>query len=349
MQSSSGYFRQSPFAWYGIFILITLLIMVYSLLTGVIRIHSVHLFELIASIWNAETTKGKETLILWNLRLPRAVLSLSVGAALAVSGASMQGIFRNPLVEPGLVGISAGSALAAAAVLVFVFPVIGNVSPTAASLILPLSAFAGGLTSTLIIYYIGRNESIAILILAGVAINALCGALIGWVIYYADDSALRSFTFWSLGDLSGAHWKSLLIAMPFIWLPVIYLCRQHRDLDMLSLGDRQAFHAGVHVESVKKRNILAVAMAVGASVSLSGAIGFIGLVVPHMVRMMFGPSHKNVMILSVFAGGSLMMLADTFSRTWVQPAELPVGIVTAMIGSPFFIYLIFNTKNKKLL
>ncbi|MCC5930390.1 MAG: iron ABC transporter permease [Cyclobacteriaceae bacterium] len=349
MQTGSGFLRQSPLVWYGFFIIITLLAMVYSLLTGVIKIQTGHLFELIASIWNTDAATGKEALILWNLRMPRAVLSLSVGAALAVSGASMQGIFRNPLVEPGLVGISAGSALAAACVLVFVFPVMGDVSPATSSLILPLSAFAGGLTSTLIIYYIGRNESIAILILAGVAINALCGALIGWVIYYADDSALRSFTFWSLGDLSGANWKSFLIASPFIWLPVLYLCRQHRDLDMLSLGDRQAFHAGIQVESVKKRNIMAVAMAVGASVSLSGAIGFIGLVVPHMIRMMFGPSHKNLMILSVFVGGSLMMLADTFSRTWVQPAELPVGIVTAMIGSPFFIYLIFNTKNKKLL
>ncbi|MCC5919984.1 MAG: iron ABC transporter permease [Cyclobacteriaceae bacterium] len=298
--------------------------------------------------WHSEELTARERAWL-NIRLPRIALALLVGTALACSGAGMQAIFRNPLVEPGLVGVSAGAALFAAVALVFLQEMSLFNDHFINYYILPVAAFLGGLLATWLIYKLGKGQSIALFILAGVAVNAACGALIGLVVFHADDTALRSFTFWNLGDLSGASWGALTLITPLILISAGYLYRQHRAYDALAMGDRQAFHLGVDVEKVRKRSIFFVALAVGSAVAIAGAIGFIGLVVPHLVRLVFGPSHRYLILFSALLGSSLLLLADTYSRTAVQPGELPVGIVTAMLGAPFFIYLIKRMKSKAFL
>jgi iron complex transport system permease protein len=210
---------------------------------------------------------------------------------------------------------------------------------------LPLFAFAGGLVHVLVVYKLSRSQGktdTATLILAGVAINALAGALIGLTLFYADDAALRSFTFWSLGDLGGATWSKVPVVVLLILVPSLLLFREHRGLNALSLGEYEAFHMGVNVPRLKLRLLITTALIVGVGVALVGMIGFIGLIVPHLIRIRFGADHRLVLPASFLLGGILMNLADLLARTIVIPAEMPIGVITALIGAPFFIWLIFN-------
>jgi len=286
--------------------------------------------------------------VLLQIRMPRVLMAILVGGGLGIAGAALQGMFRNPLVEPGLIGVSSGSALFAVIFMVLV--------PVTASLAwikpigLPLFAFVGGLINVLAVYKLsksrGRTDA-ATLILAGVAINALAGALIGLVLFFADDSALRSFTFWSLGDLGGATWRKIPVSLVLIAIPSALLLFNSRQLNALALGEQEAFHMGVNVQRVKLQLLVFSALIVGAGVSMVGMIGFVGLVVPHLIRILFGADHRLVLPGSFLLGAILLNFADLIARVIVIPAEMPIGVITALIGAPFFIWLIFNLNKSK--
>ncbi len=283
-------------------------------------------------------------LILGQIRLPRTLLGLAVGAVLALSGVAMQGLFRNPLADPGLVGVSSGAALGAAVAIV-AGASLGGVPAAFEPYLLSLCAFVGGLGVTALVYRLGRHDgqtSVATMLLAGIALTALAGAAIGLFTYMADDSTLRSLTFWNMGSLNGASyarlWPLLVVALAVsLWLP-----RRARALNALLLGESEARHLGFDVERLKRELVFCTALGVGAAVAAAGLIGFIGLVVPHLVRLIAGPDHRILLPASALAGASLLLLADLVARLALAPAELPIGIVTAMIGAPFFLYLLLR-------
>lgn len=285
---------------------------------------------------------GQAELILGQIRLPRTLLGLAVGTVLALAGVAMQGLFRNPLADPGLVGVSSGAALGAAFAIV-VGTSLGGLPEALAPYLLSLCAFAGGLAVTALVYRLGRRDgqtNVAIMLLAGVALTALAGALIGLFTYLADDATLRTLTFWNLGSLNGASyarlWPLLLVTVVVaLWLP-----RRARALNALLLGESEARHLGFDVERLKRELVLCTAFGVGAAVAAAGLIGFIGLVVPHLMRLLVGPDHRVLLPASALAGASLLLFADLAARLVLAPAELPIGIVTALLGAPFFLYLL---------
>jgi iron complex transport system permease protein len=283
-------------------------------------------------------------LILGQIRLPRTLLGLAVGAVLALSGVAMQGLFRNPLADPGLVGVSSGAALGAAVAIVG-GAAFGGLPESIAPYLLSLCAFVGGLGVTAMVYRLGRRDgqtSVAIMLLAGIALTALASSTIGLFTYLADDATLRTLTFWNLGSLNGASyarlWPLLLVCVLIIfWLP-----RRAKALNALLLGESEARHLGIDVESLKRELIFCTALGVGAAVAAAGMIGFIGLIVPHLVRLLAGPDHRVLLPASALAGASLLLFADLFARLALAPAELPIGIVTAFLGAPFFLYLLIR-------
>jgi iron complex transport system permease protein len=281
------------------------------------------------------------------IRLPRVVLGLIVGAALGVTGAAMQGLFRNPLADPSLIGISSGAALAATIVIVVGDAVVFSAPHTLKLFALPIAAFGGGLVTTLLVYRlatISGQTVVATLLLAGIAINALAQAFSGLLTYYATDTQIRSITFWKLGSLGGANWDSVLVATPFILVPVLFFPKLARALNTLLLGEAEAGHLGVSIETVKRLTIIFVALAVGASVAVTGIITFVGLVVPHLLRLLMGPDHRRLLPSSALLGAILLLASDLVARTIVAPAELPIGILTALIGAPFFLWLLLRDR-----
>lgn len=295
----------------------------------------------------AENNLQQAELIVGQIRLPRTLLGLAVGAVLALSGVAMQGLFRNPLADPGLVGVSSGAALGAAVAIVAGASLRGLPEPLQPYL-LSVCAFAGGLGVTATVYRLGRRDgqtSVGTMLLAGVAMTALAGSIIGLFTYLADDASLRTLTFWNLGTLNGASyvrlWPLLLVCTAVIlWLP-----RRARALNALLLGESEARHLGIDVERLKRELILCIALGVGAAVAAAGLIGFIGLIVPHLVRLLTGPDHRVVLPASALAGATLLLFADLFARLVMAPAELPIGIVTVFIGAPFFLFLLVRGRS----
>ncbi len=285
-------------------------------------------------------------LILAQIRLPRMLLGCAVGAVLALCGVAMQGLFRNPLADPGLVGVSSGAALGAAIAIVG-STVVPALVPGWEPYVLSVFAFVGGLVVTLLVYRLGRRNGqthVATMLLAGIALTALAGAVVGLFTYLADDRTLRSLTFWNLGSLNGASyarlWPLLLITVAVaLWLP-----RRAKALNALLLGESEARHLGFDVERVKRELVICTALGVGAAVAAAGLIGFVGLVVPHLMRLLVGPDHRLLLPASALAGASLLLLADVAARLVIAPAELPIGIVTALLGAPFFLYLLLRER-----
>ena len=279
------------------------------------------------------------------IRLPRILLDVLVGAALAVTGAAMQGLFRNPLADPGLVGVSSGAALGAVTMIVLGSTWLVSLPTMFGIFALPFAAFVGGLLSTIIVYRLASHHGrtvVATMLLAGIAFNALSGSVIGLLTFVATDEQLRNITFWSLGSTGGATWSNIAVIVPFIVIPVVWLTAYARSLNAFLMGETEAGHMGVSVDSLKRGVVVLTAMAVGASVSLTGAIGFVGLVVPHVLRLMIGPDHRKLIPGSALLGAGLLTGADLISRIIVAPAELPIGIVTAILGAPFFLYLLLR-------
>ncbi|WP_045420256.1 FecCD family ABC transporter permease [Vibrio campbellii] len=288
-------------------------------------------------------------LVINEIRLPRTILCMFIGAILAICGVVMQGLFRNPLAESGIIGVSAGAALGGAFAIV-VFADFSQNYPTLMNLAaLPFFAFLGGALTTVLVYWLGTNKfgtSVTIMLLAGVAISALSGAAIGFMNFIADDQMLRDLTLWSMGSLAGANWSGIALAAVTLVLLMFWFQKKAMSLNALLLGESEAKHLGVPVQKLKRQLILLSAVGVGITVSISGAIGFIGLVIPHLGRMLAGPDHRTLLPISALMGALLLTAADMFARVVVAPAELPVGIVTALIGAPFFIYLLFQQKGK---
>ncbi len=289
----------------------------------------------------------RDWIVLMEIRLPRIFLGALVGGALAVSGAVMQGLFRNPLADPGIVGVSAGAALGAVSMIVLGSTILAPLVIFLGIFALPLAAFAGGLASTWILYRIGTRSgvtSIATLLLAGIALGALAGAITGLLVYVADDQQLRDLTFWGLGSLAGANWSKVLAAGPIIALTLLFTPLFANGLNGLMLGEAAAGHLGIRVQRLKNICIVLVAASTGASVAVSGGIGFVGIVVPHLLRLAIGPDHRYLLPASALLGASLLIITDSISRTIVAPAELPIGILTAFLGAPFFLWLLLRKR-----
>ena len=304
------------------------------------------------SLWAAlaDLAAGRELslrdqVVLWEIRAPRVVMGVLVGAALAVSGAVLQGLFRNPLADPGIVGVSAGASLGAVTAIV-----LGGMLPFAAALgswLVPVAAFAGAWGATLLLYWIATRAgrtSVATMLLAGIALTALAMALTGLLVYMADDAQLRDFTFWNMGSLAGATWSKLHVAAPLILIPLAAAPLLARGLDGLALGEAAAGHIGIPVQRLKAGAILTVAAATGAAVAVSGGIGFVGIVVPHLLRLASGPDHRFLLPNAALLGASLLLMADLLSRIIIAPAELPIGIITAVIGGPFFLFILLRQR-----
>lgn len=279
--------------------------------------------------------------VLFSIRLPRVVLAAIVGAALAVSGAALQGLFRNPLADPSLIGILSGAALAVAAVIVFAGPSEGFFSLYRLS----IAAFAGGLITSLLIMRFARlagTFSVTYMLLAGIAIGAITEGGRGFIAYLSDDAQLRALTFWAMGNLGDALWPAVLVVATITLPATLLLIRHARSLNLLLLGENEARHLGVDSERLKYIIIICTALSVGAAVAVSGIIGFVGLVVPHLIRLTIGPDHRLLIPGSALLGAILLIVADTFARTLVSPAEMPVGIITSIIGGPFFLWLLIK-------
>lgn len=296
---------------------------------------------------NAEAGALSERVIVWQIRLPRVILGALVGASLGIVGAMMQGLFRNPLADPGLVGVSAGAALAAVSTIVLSGSVLAPVANLFGIYALPVAAFAGGLAATLLIYRIGTRDgrsSIALMLLAGIALGAMAGAGTGLLVYLSDDTQLRDLTFWSLGGLAGASWAKLLAGAPMMVAALALAPVLARGLNGIVLGEAEAFHLGVRVQALKRLTILLVATATGAAVAVAGPIGFVGIVVPHLLRLAIGPDHRTLLPASALFGAILLLGADMAARTLVAPAELPIGILTAAIGAPVFLWILLRRR-----
>jgi len=300
-------------------------------------------------LWWGETVDPIKVAVVESIRAPRAVLGLFAGAALGIAGAVMQGFFRNPLADPGLIGVSSGGALAAVFVIVLgptlAAPYLALMGPFA----LPVAAFLGSFAAVALIYRISLVDGrviVATMLLAGVAANALAAAGIGYFTFLADDEQLRTLTFWTLGSLNGASWGNIWPALGLMAIAIAALSTLARPLNSLLLGENEAHHLGVNVEQLKLRAAFFTALGVGAATAVCGIIGFVGLVTPHLVRLMTGPDHRFVLPGAALLGGGLLAFADLIARLAVQPAELPLGVVTAFIGAPFFFWLLIRDKAK---
>lgn len=289
--------------------------------------------------------------VLWAIRLPRVCLGVLIGAALGLAGASMQGLFRNPLADPGLIGVSAGASLAAVATIVLEATLLAAVREWLGFYALAVAAFIGACGTTVLVYQLSKEAGravVATMLLAGIAVNALAGALTGVLTYAATDEQLRSITFWGLGSLGGASWQTVLGALPLLALPLVLLPRLGKSLNLLALGEEQAAHLGLPVVRLKRQLIVLATLAVGTSVAVAGSIGFLGLVVPHLIRLAAGPDHRVVLPGAALGGALVLTLADMLARTAVAPAELPIGILTALLGTPVFLWILLREKRQRL-
>lgn len=332
----------------GILLLLTtflLLMVILSLMVGAFSMGPVTilaiLFSPVTSLVGVDLSSHYtliEQTVFWNIRMPRVMLGILTGVSLAVAGAAMQGLFRNPLADPGLIGVSSGASFAAVAVIVFSGNFLGIFT-------LPIAAFAGGVVTTLVVYKLSTRNgktSIPTMLLAGIAIGAIAGAGTGVFTYLADDDQLRTLTFWTMGSLASATWESILSILPLVLIAMVLLPLHARSLNAFLIGENISGHLGFDPDKTKKQVILLSALLVGAAVASAGIIGFVGLVVPHLVRLISGPDHRIVLPGSMLLGASFMLAADLLARTVVSPSELPIGIIMAIIGGPFFLWLLMH-------
>lgn len=331
-----------------LFILLGLIMVVafgLSLSLGQIHLAPMDVLQALAAMMGWSESPGQAALVLEQLRLPRALMGAAAGAILAVSGVAMQGLFRNPLADPGLIGVSSGAALGAAMVIVFGTRLFSGLPPFWSPYLLTGCAFIGGLMVTALVYRIGRRKghtSVATMLLAGIALTAISGAVVGLLTYLADDGTLRTLTFWNMGSLNGASYRQLWPVLAVMVVLTAYLPRRADALNALLLGESEARHLGFDVERLKAELIFCTALGVGTAVAAVGLIGFVGLVVPHLIRLISGPDHRALIPAALMGGATLLLLADLVARMALSPAELPIGIVTALIGGPFFLYLLLK-------
>lgn len=276
------------------------------------------------------------------IRFPRVVMSLLVGAALALAGVIMQAIFGNPLAEPGVVGVSSGAALGAAFAIATGISVAGNWSIAG-------MAFLGGLVATLFVYATARasgRTEVVTLLLTGIAINAFAGAGLAFALFAGDTASREQIVFWQLGSMNGSRWAEVLIVLTVSVPSAVIAIALARRYDLLSLGERTALHLGVRVERLRIGSIILVTLLAAVAVAFAGIIAFVGLVIPHLLRMLLGPSHRALLISSALGGAVLLVWSDLVARTVVSGADLPIGMLTSLLGGPFFFYLIRRARSR---
>lgn len=326
---------------------------VLSICLGAVKINASELGSIITyrlGMSKEANFSAQQEAVFFTLRLPRVILGVLVGSTLAIAGATMQGLFRNPLAEPGLIGISSGASLFAVIMIVLEAKFFSFMTAAFGYYALSIAAFIGACITTFLVYRLAMRKGkadITTLLLAGIAINALAGSFTGLLTYMASDDQLRNITFWSMGSLGGASWRTISAILPFVIIPLIALPFFSKALNALSLGESQAGHMGINVRLIKTLTIVLATLGVGASVAVSGMIGFIGLVIPHILRMAFSADNRLVVPGSALLGAAVLVSADLIARTLVSPAEMPIGILTAIIGSPVFIYIIMAERRKR--
>lgn len=279
---------------------------------------------------------------LTTIRFPRVVMSIVIGAALAVAGLLMQAIFGNPLAEPGVVGVSSGAAVGACSAIVFNLTFFGGWT-------VPVLAFGAGLVVTLLVYGLSRaggRTEVVTLLLTGIALNAFCGAALALLTFLGDTSAREQIVFWQLGSLNGSMWQQVLVVLPFVLVGLSGAAFLARRLDLLALGEKSARHLGVNVEALRVTAIVLTALLVGAAVAFAGIIAFVGLVIPHLMRMVLGPAHGPLLITSTLGGALLLTVGDLIARTAVPFADLPIGMLTSLVGGPFFFWLLRRSRKR---
>lgn len=342
---SAGPRRMTPAMVLGTLTLLLFAAAAVGLFSGAVTLSAAQVGAALLALASGREISDPALAVITIIRLPRLLLAMLVGAVLAVSGAAMQGLFRNPLADPGLIGVSSGAALGAVVVIV-----LGNsLAFLGGPLALPIAAALGGLAATVIVYKLGQSSDgtdVATLLLAGIAINAIAGAGTGLLTYFADDTELRTLTFWLMGSLAGIGWSQFAMAAPFMLVCGTALCAVGRPLNAFLLGEDVAHHVGYPIERIKAITVLLCAVAVGAAVSMSGIIGFVGLVVPHVLRLMIGADHRLLLPASALLGAAGLVAADTAARTLISPAELPIGILTTLLGGPFFLFLLLRRRRR---
>jgi iron complex transport system permease protein len=321
---------------------------VAALLIGPVPIS---LGEVLTAFAPLDETASQGAQIAQSIRLPRVLLGLATGAALGICGAALQGLFRNPLADPGIIGVSSGAALAVALVIVAGNGLAPSLMQAAGPYALPIGAFLGGMAAILAIYALASRAGVtsgAALILAGIALSAITGAALGYLTFISSDNQLRELTFWTLGSLGRATWESLVPAVVMMVAASLALLRTATALNAYLLGEREAMHLGVNIEAMKRQVIGLAALGVGAAVALTGIIGFIGLAAPHIVRLFAGADHRVVLPGSALLGALLVIVADIIARTAAAPAELPIGVLTGALGGPFFLWLLTRYRRELL-
>ena len=324
---------------------LALLLPVVALLSLTVGTVSISWVEALRAVAGSSSTTQIDT-ILFDIRLPRILLAIFVGAVLATTGAVMQGLFRNPLADPSLIGVSSGASVGASLMIVSAGGFIQGGALVGISLV-SIGAFVGGFTATLLVYRLatsGMGTSVTTMLLAGIAIGALAGALNSLLSYFSDNDMLRQISLWQMGNLSGASWLKVSIMGVVTILLMGLFPRDSRALNALLLGESEARHLGINVQRVKRRLIVLTALGVGVSVAVAGLVGFVGLIMPHIIRLMIGPDHRWLIPASGLAGAILLVVADSLARVVVIPAELPTGILTAILGAPFFVALLLQQR-----
>ena len=336
----------------GALLIILIICAAWSLLSGAVQ---TNLNDLLAAL-SGETNSEFKNIVIREIRLPRLITALMVGLALTLSGTLLQGLFRNPLADPGLIGISSGGAIGAVIAIVCLPALVARLAITDALantinwLGLPILAMACAIGLTFIIYRLslvrGRTNVPAML-LTGLAVNSIGGAFVGLVVtIFSSDEQLRTITFWTLGSLSGANWGNTVVISVCVLIPALVAMTQGRALNALLLGENEAFHLGINIQKTKRTIIITSAIMVGTTVAFCGIIGFVGLVVPHMLRTLFGPDHRLLIPAGTILGAITLITADIFARTILAPAEIQIGILTAIIGGPFFLALLIRARTR---
>ena len=336
---------------YWVLSLLLLSLIVMALAKGAIALSIADLSRVIATLFETDaaaidSATSLNRYVILELRLPRIITACVVGAGLAAAGVCLQGLFRNPLADPSLIGVSSGASLGAVSVIVLASSL--PFTPLPSYILLPIAAFAGGMIATVIVYNIATRygySNIHLLLLAGIAVNAMAGAGVGLLSYIASDNQLRDLTFWSMGSVAKSGWKELAIALPIMLFSSWRLLRYRTALDSLLMGEAVARHIGHDVTRIKRGVIIYATLIVGTAVSLSGIIMFVGLVVPHLVRLTLGAGHKNLLPVSMLAGASVLIAGDLVARLAIAPAELPIGLLMSLAGGPFFIGLLLRQRN----
>jgi iron complex transport system permease protein len=335
----------------GLLALALVLVLILALAIGPLMVPAGTIVKLLAEMLGlmpAGTVDSTLRDIVLDLRVPRALSGICIGTLLATGGAVMQGLFRNPLADPGLIGVSSGAALAVASFIVLG----GGIAFLPAELRyygMPVAAFTGGLVVVLLIQRLASRDGrtdVPTMLLAGIAVTAVVMAGIGLLTFVSDDTQLRSITFWSLGSLGGVGWASMVVLGPVAVVVLLASLRFADVLDALMLGEREAYSIGFEVERAKRVMVLTVAAGVGAAVAFTGLIGFVGIVAPHMTRLLLGAAHRRLLLGSSLLGGLLVVLADTVCRVIVAPAELPIGVITSLVGAPFFLLLLLHQQRR---